>query len=1056
MNPIPLQANTRSRSLVARADGTPITSGTVNYYLIANTGTNAGKWFKTSDNSWDASESIAAVMSHKADGHWSASVDAEAWPTSGVEYTEYAKESGDLHVPTQTMVRCEYAALRPTTPGRTLDIQATGEVDANVTMISADATAADILELFVEALKSDTGQLDNGSFAAGAIDATAIAAGAIDNATFADDVGSTAYADNIIALAVRKVLDELNLDHLLKIADDDDVIDNSVIAKLAASGATADWSTYVNTTDSLQSIRDVAPHGSTMVGTDGANTTVPDSAGTAPTADGIKTAIEAAGSHLALIKAATDLVTAARMGALDDWIDGGRLDLLLDAIPTTPMRGTENAALASVVGALADASAAGDPTSADTLMQYVKQLINVLVGTDGVATFPPEAAPGNAVSLAEVIRAIHADVTGVAGTAPNTVVPDVAGTAAALHATTDAAIGAIGVASGTGLNFAAEDDTVDGVIASAPVFSPLVPFVGVQTSGTYASTEADDGTYHQIDDDSDAIDIVYQFDVGGIHKAVQAIMRGYVDGLNDTVTVQAYDYIGGDWETRLLIGGTSAKQTYTINLLSKHTGTGDYAGKVLLRFVCSGQSNPTLYVDSLLVEAAIAGQSVGYANGAVWVKATGTSGTASYVNGTADNPCPWADALVIAAALGLTRFHIVNGETVTLSAGLTNSTMEGNLWTLALGGQAVSGCNISGATISGVSTGTGNNILGCTIGDGTTFGECNFSQCGFSGETTFLSGGDYVLDHCLDVTPSTSDNPTFIFAANVVAGVRKWSGGIELKGLASTNTVTLDGAGRLVLNANCSGTPQATITLRGFWADTTDNVAGGFLGTLTEVNRYDLAQINSQMDTALTDYDPPTATEMTNAFTEIKGGTWSSVTDTLEHIRNKQTDIETDTAEIGTAGNGLTNINLPNQTMNITGDITGNLSGSVGSVSGAVGSVTGAVGSVSGAVGSVTAAVTTDSASRTASKATGFATPTNITAASGVALSAAGLDAVAATEPSGKPTTFPGKVLWLVQRFWRADKTPTKVTVKTEADATVTEQTITDDGAGTETLGTPS
>lgn len=78
------------------------------------------------------------------------------------------------------------------------------------------------------------------------------------------------------------------------------------------------------------------------------------------------------------------------------------------------------------------------------------------------------------------------------------------------------------------------------------------------------------------------------------------------------------------------------------------------------------------------------------------------------------------------------------------------------------------------------------------------------------------------------------------------------------------------------------------------------------------------------------------------------------------------TDILTDTAEIGAAGAGLTNINLPDQTMNITGNITGNLSGSVGSVTGAVGSVTGAVGSVTGNVGgnvvgsvaSVTARVT--------------------------------------------------------------------------------------------------
>jgi len=44
--------------------------------------------------------------------------------------------------------------------------------------------------------------------------------------------------------------------------------------------------------------------------------------------------------------------------------------------------------------------------------------------------------------------------------------------------------------------------------------------------------------------------------------------------------------------------------------------------------------------------------------------------------------------------------------------------------------------------------------------------------------------------------------------------------------------------------------------------------------------------------------------------------------------------ILVDTAEIGAAGAGLTNINLPNQTMDIAGNITGNLSGSVGSVTG--------------------------------------------------------------------------------------------------------------------------
>lgn len=82
------------------------------------------------------------------------------------------------------------------------------------------------------------------SFTAGAINAAAIADAAIDNATFAADVGSTAYASNIIALAVRKVLDELNIDHLAKVATSGadmttEVADNTVLARILANGDTS-------------------------------------------------------------------------------------------------------------------------------------------------------------------------------------------------------------------------------------------------------------------------------------------------------------------------------------------------------------------------------------------------------------------------------------------------------------------------------------------------------------------------------------------------------------------------------------------------------------------------------------------------------------------------------------------------------------------------------------------------------------------------------------------------------------------------------------------------
>ncbi len=85
------------------------------------------------------------------------------------------------------------------------------------------------------------------------------------------------------------------------------------------------------------------------------------------------------------------------------------------------MRGTDSAALAAdlldKLGAVNEAAAAGDPSATESVMQYVKQIVNILAGTAGVVAFPAEAAPGNGVSLAEVIRAMHADVTGIAGAA---------------------------------------------------------------------------------------------------------------------------------------------------------------------------------------------------------------------------------------------------------------------------------------------------------------------------------------------------------------------------------------------------------------------------------------------------------------------------------------------------------------------------------------------------------------------------------------------------------------------------------------------------------------
>jgi len=96
--------------VVAKATGGPITSGTVNFYLMARDGDNAGKWYRGSDQTWQSSESIAGAATHDADGQWRLSLPSAVW-TDGVRYRLYAKESGDLHIPVGEDILAETPVL---------------------------------------------------------------------------------------------------------------------------------------------------------------------------------------------------------------------------------------------------------------------------------------------------------------------------------------------------------------------------------------------------------------------------------------------------------------------------------------------------------------------------------------------------------------------------------------------------------------------------------------------------------------------------------------------------------------------------------------------------------------------------------------------------------------------------------------------------------------------------------------------------------------------------------------------------------------------------------
>jgi hypothetical protein len=352
---------------------------------------------------------------------------------------------------------------------------------------------------------------------------------------------------------------------------------------------------------------------------------------------------------------------------------------------------------------------------------------------------------------------------------------------------------------------------------------------------------------------------VYQFDVGGIRRAIQAIWHGYVSGSNDVITVQAYDYVGADWETRATITGQAGTDNIqkNISLLQKHTGSGADAGKVLLRFVCSGQSNPTLYTDGLLVEAAIASQSVGYANGAVWLDTNASNtNTTDFVDGTADNPVStWAAAETVANSLGLTRFEIAPGSSITLDANSDNFQINAPGSTIALGGQSVSGTVIKGASVTGNDDGSNANptaYFDCTMGSN-TLGLHRLKQCGLSGTITLAESGTYDWTFCSSEVAGTGtpacDVGTAVGSTNL--NIRNYSGGIEIQQLGDlgTDNVSLEGNGQLVINANCSG---GTVAVRGNFRITDNSGTVNLVTTIPTINQVDNGTAQSATANSIT------------------------------------------------------------------------------------------------------------------------------------------------------------------------------------------------------------
>lgn len=370
---------------------------------------------------------------------------------------------------------------------------------------------------------------------------------------------------------------------------------------------------------------------------------------------------------------------------------------------------------------------------------------------------------------------------------------------------------------------------------------------GTQSSGTITDAETRNDTRHEHTDTAGAMELYYQFDVTGNGTAVEVFMEGYLAGGNDSLDVFAYDWVGAGWDQiGTLSGGAAADADYTYNLLTRHTGTGANLGKVRIRFyAASGLTSATLAIDQITCSYTVVSQSVGYEGGAVWLD-TGASNTntESFVDGVADNPVSTiAAARTIASNVGLNKYHISNDSTLTLGASSVDEEYEGTGWTLALGGQDISGSTFTGANaVSGTSTSpTGETHFQECEFSNTTVGNSHFKRCGFDGTLTLAAATDYFLIDCYSQVAGASA-PTLDMGAAVGASnvsLRRWSGGITINNLASGDVVSLDGIfGTITLNG-----ADATVEIRGIAKAVTNNLTGSPTVNDDSIKADDIASI---------------------------------------------------------------------------------------------------------------------------------------------------------------------------------------------------------------------
>jgi hypothetical protein len=294
------------------------------------------------------------------------------------------------------------------------------------------------------------------------------------------------------------------------------------------------------------------------------------------------------------------------------------------------------------------------------------------------------------------------------------------------------------------------------------------------------------------------------------------------------VTLAATTGLGN--QTANITGNLSGSVGSVTGAVVLPTGTGAgqislSSGAVLLQPTQTGVTIPT--VTTVATVTNITNERSKYMHGAVWIGAVANTNTASYVDGIMTNPVSTiAAAKTIADNLGIKRFWIQSGVTVTLGAAYVGYIFDGKGWILALGGQDISKSQFERAEqLSGTGIGTTGEAVffDCHLGPtAITIGEADFTRCHLNGTVTMSQATvPYLFNQCVGIVNSKI---TFA-AANQSCVIAKWSGTLTIAGMVSTNTLYLDGDGDVTFdNTNNSGVVIVSGNIRVTDSGTTMNI----------------------------------------------------------------------------------------------------------------------------------------------------------------------------------------------------------------------------------------